>query len=89
ALTNVIEKYMTSTISQATNKGKRRSIERQCDESLTTMDVLMRLQQKQKAEKIKNYKVSRNNALWIKKRGRKSVNPQQFLNDIEAMDDSN
>ncbi|CAF4495607.1 unnamed protein product [Rotaria sp. Silwood2] len=56
ALTNVIEKYMTSTTSQTTNKGKRRSIERQCGESLTTMDVLMRLQQKQKAKKRKTTK---------------------------------
>ena len=56
ALTNVIEQYMTSSVSETSNTRKRRMIERQNGESLTTMDVLVRLEQKEKAKRQKSTK---------------------------------
>ncbi|CAF1031987.1 unnamed protein product [Rotaria sp. Silwood1] len=47
-LANVIQKYMSSTVSQTSHTKKRKMIERENGESITTMDVLMRLQQKQR-----------------------------------------
>ncbi|CAF2148807.1 unnamed protein product [Rotaria magnacalcarata] len=91
ALVDVIERYMTSTCAQISNKKQKRSIERQYGESLTSMDVFMRLKQKENA---KNKKATRRPRSMLNqsnstKRPRKSKNPQQFLMDIDALDDNN
>jgi hypothetical protein len=56
ALTNVIGQYMTSNVSQTSNTRKKRMIEREYGESLTNMDVLVRLQEKEKAKRRKTTK---------------------------------
>ncbi|CAF3621241.1 unnamed protein product [Rotaria sp. Silwood1] len=91
-LANVIEKYMSSTVSQTSNTKKRKMIERENGESLTTMDVLMRLQQKQQAKQQKNDKPCKTRitaSKGTKKRSRTFQNPQQLLNEIDDMNESN
>ncbi|CAF4986124.1 unnamed protein product, partial [Rotaria sp. Silwood1] len=91
-LANVIEKYMSSTVSQTSNTKKRKMIERENGESLTTMDVLMRLQQKQQAKQQKNDKPCKTRITASKgttKRSRTFQNPQQLLNEIDDMNESN
>ncbi|CAF3156712.1 unnamed protein product [Rotaria sp. Silwood2] len=91
-LANVIEKYMSSTVSQTSHTKKRKMIERVNGESLTTMDVLMRLQQKQQAKQRKNDKLCKTRLTasnGTKKRSRKFQNPQQLLNVIDDLNESN
>ncbi|CAF2689825.1 unnamed protein product [Rotaria sp. Silwood2] len=91
-LANVIEKYMSSTVSQTSHTKKRKMIERVNGESLTTMDVLMRLQQKQQAKQRKNDKPCKTRLTasnGTKKRSRKFQNPQQLLNVIDDLNESN
>jgi len=55
-LTEVIGQYMTSTVSQTPTNRRKRMIERENGQSLTTMDVFVQLKEKEKAKQRKNAK---------------------------------
>ncbi|CAF2172781.1 unnamed protein product, partial [Rotaria magnacalcarata] len=91
ALSNVIRQYMgISTINTSSNQQKKR-IDRHCGQSLTTVEVLARLQAKEnvKQRKVRASTKKTTTTDTKKKRGRprKVTQQQRVLDEIDALSD--
>lgn len=85
-LTNVINQYMTTSSTRTTENQRRQQVDRHQGESLTTEEVLTRLEEKEKAKKRKICAASKKNSTngAPKKRGRPpKIAQQQTIGEID------